>query len=222
MQIAFFAVTKMTKDEQGDHYFAKKTCHLLFKGKGHNLPSFMIGRQLCVTLCFFIIARVTTLNVETGNGDNIFGVCDAIQNFFNTGLMGAFVTTILGSVAWQLVASAFPIAILANPLTYILLWFCLLLEWSGICAGAWVVAGINKKVRGFKRDEEYVGTPEERAAQKHGDHDENLHVGAGHPRIPVQPAGSGEFDLHNVDDDEEDDEEAAKKTEEKPANEEKV
>ena len=66
----------------------------------------MIGRQLCVTLCFFIIARVTTLDVETGNGDNIFGVCDAIQNFFNTGLMGAFVTTILGSVAWQLVCGS--------------------------------------------------------------------------------------------------------------------
>ena len=215
MQIAFFAVTKMTKDEQGDHYFAKKTCHLLFKGKGRNLPSFMIGRQLCVTLCFFIIARVTTLNVETGTGENIFGVSDPIQNFFNTGLMGAFVTTILGSIAWQLVASAFPIAILSNPLTYILLWFCLLLEWTGIVAGAWVVAAINKKVRGFKRDEEYVGTPEERAAKKHEDHDENLHVGTGHPRIPVQPAGSGEFDLHNVDDDEEED--AAKKAEEKAA-----
>lgn len=74
MQIAFFAVTKMTKEEKGDHRCAKKTCDLLFKGKGRNLPSFMIGRQLCVTLCFFVIARVTTLDVETGTGENIFGV----------------------------------------------------------------------------------------------------------------------------------------------------
>jgi len=214
MQIAFFAVTKMTKDERGDHYFAKKTCHLLFKGKGRNLPSFMIGRQLCVTLCFFIIARVTTLNVETGTGENIFGVSDAIQNLFNTGLLGAFVTTILGSIAWQLVASAFPIAILANPLTYVLLVFCLVLEWTGIVAGAWVVAMINKKIRGFQRDEVYIGTPEERAAKGDADKDDKLLVGAGHPRIPVQPAGSGEFDLENVDDDDSDGEDETNKNEE--------
>ena len=85
MQIAFFAVAKIPKAERGDHKFAKMTCDLLFKGKGHNLPGFMIGRQLCVVSCFFIIARVTTLDVEVGD-ENIFGVSDGLQRFFNTGL----------------------------------------------------------------------------------------------------------------------------------------
>jgi hypothetical protein len=33
------------------------TCDLFFKGKGRNLPVFMIGRQLCVVLCMFVVAR---------------------------------------------------------------------------------------------------------------------------------------------------------------------
>ena len=199
MQIAFFAVTKMTKDQQGDSKCAKMTCDLLFKGKGRNLPGFMIGRQLCVTLCFFIIARVTTLDVSIGVDQNIFGVSDGIQEFFNTGLLGALITTILGSIAWQLVASAFPIGFLSIPLTYALLVFCLALEATGIVSGAWVVAKINRKLRGIKRDEEYIGTPEERAAKEKGDKDEELAVGAGHPRIPIKQAGSQEYDLKNVD-----------------------
>jgi len=199
MQIAFFAVTKMTKEEQGEHKCAKMTCDLLFKGKGRNLPSFMIGRQLCVTLCFFVIARVTTLNVQIGVDANIFGVSDGVQAFFNTGLLAALLLTIIGSIAWQLVASAFPVTFLSIPLTYILLVFCLFLERTGIVAAAWLVAKMTKKVRGFKRDEVYIGTPEERAAKQHKD--APMTVGAGHPRIPVQPAGSGEFELHNVDPD---------------------
>merc|ERR1719453_2673133 len=82
MQIAFFAVTKMTKEEQGDARCAKMTCDLLFQGKGHNLPGFMIGRQICVVGCMFIVARVCTLNVEVGTGENVLGVPDGLQMFF--------------------------------------------------------------------------------------------------------------------------------------------
>ena len=155
MQIAFFAVTKMTKDQQGDSKCAKMTCDLLFKGKGRNLPGFMIGRQLCVTLCFFIIARVTTLDVSIGVDQNIFDVSDGIQEFFNTGLLGALITTILGSIAWQLVASAFPIGFLSIPLTYALLVFCLALEATGIVSGAWVVAKISSTI--LARETRIVG-----------------------------------------------------------------
>jgi len=199
MQIAFFAVTKLPKAEQGKRKFAKLTCKTLFKGNGHNLPGFMIGRQICVTLCFFVIARVTTLNVETGTGNNIFGVSDGLQNFFNTGLLGAIVTTIVGSISWQLVASAFPIAFLSNPLVYIFLRICLLLEATGICSGAWVLAWVQKKISHFQRDEVYIGTPEERAAKGEKDHDEYMHVEPGHPRIPAYPCG-GSHIPRNVED----------------------
>jgi len=179
MQIAFFAVAKIRESERGDNIWAKKTCELLFKGDGHNLPGFMIGRQLCVVSCFFIIARVTSLNIKEGE-PNVFGVTNAAQEFFNLGFLGALITTILGSISWQLVASAFPIAMLSNPVTYLLLRICLFLEGTGIASGSWVLAGIHKKIAGFQRDEVYIGTAEERSKQDNKDDSQRL-GGAGHP-----------------------------------------
>lgn len=188
MQIAFFAVSKLTRDEQAQHPIAMKTCDLLFKGEGRNLPGFMIGRQICVTMCFFFIARVTTVDVDRGE-ETIFGVSDGVQTFFNTGLLGAIITTVVASISWQLVASAFPVAFLSNPLVYVLLRFCLLLEATGICSASWVLAWIHKRLAGFKKDEEYIGTPEDRAAENHEDDDHALDVKSGHlfPGVPTLP-----------------------------------
>jgi len=177
MQIAFFAVAKLTKEERGSSFFAMKTCDLLYSGEGNNLPGFMVGRQLCVVSCMFFVARVTSVSV--GEGENIFGVPEGLQKLFNTGLLGALMLTILGSISWQLVASAFPIAFLSNPITYILLRICLGLEATGICQGAWVLAAIHRKIAGFQRDEVYIGTAEERAKQAMEDGD--APIGAGHP-----------------------------------------
>jgi len=187
MQIAFFAVAKLTPEERGSSKFAKMTCGLLFHGKGNNLPGFMVGRQLCVVSCMFFVARVTSVSIPEGGG-NIFGVSDGAQNLFNTGLLGATIVTIVGSITWQLLASAFPIAFLSNPITYFLLRLCLLLEATGICQGAWVLAAIHKKIAGFQRDEVYIGTAEERAAKKLEDDNDQLHLGPGHPlKLPGFP-----------------------------------
>merc|ERR1719354_1131793 len=177
MQIAFFAVAKLPAAERGSSVFALKTSHLLYSGEGNNLPGFMIGRQLCVVSCMFFIARVTTVSIDEGES-NIFDVSDSVQEFFNLGFLGALITTIVASIAWQLVASAFPIAFLSNPITYVLLRICLFLEATGICMGAWVLAAIHKKIAGFQRDEVYIGTAEERAKNDMGDGD--MAVGAGH------------------------------------------
>merc|ERR1719445_1610737 len=163
MQIAFFAVARMTEEERSRSAWAKKTCELLFRGEGRNLPGFMVGRQMTVTLCFFIIARVTTINIVIGTKDNIFGVPDPVQEFFNMGFLGAIVTTILASISWQLVAGAFPLQFLSNPLVYILLNAALLLEFSGICHASWFFGIIHKSIAGFQLDEVYVGTAEQRA-----------------------------------------------------------
>jgi hypothetical protein len=84
--------------------------------------------------------------------------------------LGALITTIFASIAWHLVASAFPLAFLGTPITYVLLRVCLGLEATGLASGAWVLASIHKKFAGFQKDEVYIGTAEERAAQGHGDH----------------------------------------------------
>jgi silicon transporter len=190
MQIAFYAVAKLSKDEQDKHPVAMMTCDLLFQNEGQrNLPGFMIGRQICVTMCFFFIARVTTIDVNIDEDDNIFGVSDAAQRFFNTGLLGALITTIVASLSWQLVASTFPVAFLSNYMVYMLLRFCLLLEATGICSASWVLAWIQKKVFRFQKDEAYIGTPEERAAKNQEDNEEALDVNPGHlfPGVPVMP-----------------------------------
>jgi len=165
MQIAFFYVAKLTADERGENSWALKTCDILYnKRNGLNLPGFMIGRQLCVVTCFFVVARVTTQNVE-GDDTNVMGLPDGIQSFLNLGFQGALITTILGSITWQLVAGAFPVAFLSNPVTYILLVICLILEGTGVCNGAWVLASIFKKIFGYQKDEVYIGTAEERKAR---------------------------------------------------------
>ena len=179
MQIAFFAVAKLPVSERGDSIWAKKTTELLFRGEGNNLPGFMIGRQLCVVSCMFFVARVTSVDIGPGE-ENIFGVPDALQEIFNTGLLGALITTICASISWQLVASAFPYAFLSNPITYILLRLCLVLESTGLCGAAWVIAAIHKNIAGFQRDEVYIGTGEERAKGEMGDDTAHVPVGPGH------------------------------------------
>jgi len=202
MQIAFFAIANMTEEERAKSVWAKKTCNVLFEGDGRNLAGFMIGRQMCVTLCFFIIARVTTVKLNPGDA-NIFGVSDGTQAFFETGLLGALITTIVASIAWQLVASAFPMAFLSTPVTYGLLRFCLALEWTGLCQGSWVVARAHRKIVKFQRDAVYIGTAEERAAKNMGDDYTHLQVGAGHMvKLPayIENAPKSLIELMQTDD----------------------
>merc|ERR1712071_265290 len=179
-QIAFFAVAKLPATERGTSFLGRKTCDLLFKGNGENLPGFMIGRQLTVVFSFFLVASITGLNITPGEGNNIFGMGDGAQAFLNYGFHGAVITTILASITWQLAASAFPIAFLNNPVTYVLLCVALFLEFTGLCSGAWVLARIQKQATGFQYDEVYIGTPEERLANNHADKDMTIQQDVGH------------------------------------------
>jgi len=155
MQIALFAVVNLPENKLAQYKMAKATCRLVFSD--NNLQAFLIGRQIFVTLCTFVIARLTTLDVQVGEGENIFGVPDSVQTFFNTGLLGAIITTVVGSLAWRIIAASFPVTFLSNPLVYLILRLCLILEASGICSAAWLLALINKQMVGFQPDEEYTG-----------------------------------------------------------------
>lgn len=164
MQIALFAVVNLPDEELQHHKLAAKTCALTFKD--NNLQAFLIGRQICVTICMFIVARITSVSVDTGAEDssNIFGVSNGMQAFMNTGLLGAVITTIVGSLAWRIIASSFPVAFLSNPLIYLIVRLCLALEASGVCSATWLLALIHKQVVGYHVDAVYIGTPEDRAA----------------------------------------------------------
>jgi hypothetical protein len=169
MQTALFTVINMPAEELKKHPMAAKVCELTFSGS--NLQAFLIGRQIYVTCCMFIVARITTCEVDADAGeDTNFGVSSGIQEFFNTGLLGAVITTIVSSLAWCIIASSFPIAYLSKPLIYAIIRLYLVLEASGVCSAAWLLALVHKQVAGYQLDEVYVGTPEERAAaDKTGD-----------------------------------------------------
>ena len=182
-QISYFAVSKLRAAERGSNWFAKKTCESLFAGKdgqpGVNLPGYMIGRQLCVVSCMFFVAKVTSTDVAPGE-PTILGMSEGMQKFCNTGLLGALITTIVGSIAWRLAGSAFPIFFLSTPPAWIMYRVCLLLEASGMLNGAWVLGWIHKKVCRFQIDEVYIGTAEERAAKNMADNEDDLQIGPGH------------------------------------------
>jgi hypothetical protein len=142
IQTALFAVLNLPEEELAQHPIAHKSCQLTFSSQ--NLQAFLIGRQICVTMCMFVVARITTLDIEVGINENIFVDSDGVQNFFNTGLLGAIITTIVASLAWRIIASSFPVAFLSNPLIYVIIRLCLLLEDYGLCSAAWVLARYHK------------------------------------------------------------------------------
>lgn len=163
VQIAVFAVAKLRRDGQATPRDTPSavtaTCELLFGGdNGRNLPAFMIGRQIMVTSCFFLVAKITTIDIDLDSGvGTIFGVSQGVQQFFNTGLLGAVITTV-NSITWELVASAFPIMFLRNPLVYMLIRVALFLEYIGICSAAWVFGYAQRDLAGYYRDEVYIGS----------------------------------------------------------------
>lgn len=163
MQIALFAVVNLPEDDFKQHTMAHKVYQLAFSDQ--NLQAFLIGRQIFVTLCMFIVARVTTLDYQ--DDDNLWGVPNGVQSFFNTGLLGALISTLVGSLAWRIIASSFPIEFLSNPLIYAILRLCLVLEASGICSAAWILALVQRKVSMFQPDEKYIGDAEERGSEYH-------------------------------------------------------
>jgi len=158
MQIAAFALVNLPDWELEQYPIVKKNCELMFSGQ--NLQSFLIGRQIFVATLMFIVAKIATINIGEGE-ENIFGVSNGFQAFFDTGLLGAVVLTIIGSLAWRVVAFSFPIAFMSNPLIYVIINICLFLELIGICSIAWVLASIHKFIAGYTPDDVYLDVEED-------------------------------------------------------------
>eukprot|EP00586_Coscinodiscus_wailesii_P023381 CAMPEP_0172520188 /NCGR_PEP_ID=MMETSP1066-20121228/291853_1 /TAXON_ID=671091 /ORGANISM="Coscinodiscus wailesii, Strain CCMP2513" /LENGTH=804 /DNA_ID=CAMNT_0013302907 /DNA_START=405 /DNA_END=2819 /DNA_ORIENTATION=- len=171
MQIALFAVVKTPEEDLVQHSRAYESCQLAFAGS--NLQSLLIGRQICVTICMFIIARITTLDIGE-NDENIFGVSDGMQVVFDTGLLGAVITTIVASLCWRIVASSFPVSFLSNPLIYAMIRLCLWFEGSGLCSAAWVIARYQKVYIGLQPDEIYLNDAERHSAAPHTSRDKDI------------------------------------------------
>ena len=162
LQIAFFAVAHLPAHEIERHASAKYNCDLIFKESSANLQAFLVGRQIFQTVVMFVIARIITVELKDDNQENLFGVGDGLQAFFDTGVLGALLSTIVASLSWRVLASSFPMVFLANPLSTMIIRFCLLIEWTGICYSSWFFAWIHQKLARFQEDTVYIGTAAER------------------------------------------------------------
>ena len=95
-------------------------------------------------------------NSHSTTMSTVLGVPAAIQDFFNTGLPGALITTIVASLMWRIVAASYPIAFMGNPVVRLTIRLCLILEASGLFSSAWLLADGIKWMLGFQPDEMYL------------------------------------------------------------------
>jgi len=154
MQIAAFALLNMPKQELEQYGVANAMCELIFRSD-ERLQAFLIGRQIFVACLMFIVARIASVDVSSEE-QNLLGVSDGMQEFINTGLLGAIVLTILGSLVWRVVASTFPLAFMSNPVIYIILQICFFLEATGICSSTWLLAKLHQWMTKMLPDSTYL------------------------------------------------------------------
>jgi hypothetical protein len=156
LQIALFAVKHLPVDVIQANPRAAYNCDMILNTKDGKLQSFLVGRQIAQTVIMFLIARIITVEMKEG-ADNLFGVSDGIQAFFNSGVLNALVSTIFASLSWRVTANAFPMAFLSNPISIWIIRLCLVVEGTGICDAAWIFAKIHLMIVRYRTDEEFVG-----------------------------------------------------------------
>lgn len=153
LQIAFFAVKHIPADRVQASPYATRILHLIFQqGK---LEAFLVGRQIAQTVIMFLIARIITVDMKPGQ-ENLFGVSDGVQAFFNSGVLNALVSTIFASLSWRVTANAFPMLFLSNPIAIWIIRLCLVVEGTGICDAAWTFAKIHQWVVRYRPDTMFV------------------------------------------------------------------
>ncbi|KAL7551331.1 hypothetical protein ACHAWF_014523 [Thalassiosira exigua] len=156
VQIAAFALLNLSQEELIKSPIAHSNCDLMFGEDGANLKKFLVGRQILVASLMFIVARIATIQLDEGD-ENIFGVNDLTQSFLNTGLLGAVILTIFGSLAWRVAASSQPLAYMSNPVISMIVKICFGLEATGICSASWLIALAMRAILRLKPDHEYLG-----------------------------------------------------------------
>lgn len=166
LQIALFAVKHLPADTIEANHRAKRTCEYMFRkvhaedgtvaAESGKLRSFLIGRQIAQTVIMFMIARIINVNMKVP-GETLFGVSEGVQKFFfDSGLLNALLAAIFASLSWRVTANFFPLVYLGSPISIWIIRLCLLVEGTGICESAWVLARIPAMFVHFKSDDYYI------------------------------------------------------------------
>jgi hypothetical protein len=110
------------------------------------------------SLSQFIIARISVIDStheDFSDGYTTFSVPSGLQRFINTGIIGAYVTTILGSLIFRVIASKYPLPFLSSPFVSPLIHLCLLLEATGVMHCAHLIAKGLCKFLKLQSDQTY-------------------------------------------------------------------
>jgi hypothetical protein len=165
--IAFFAVKHIDKAKFEANPTARRNCEFFFSGSqgmkdnNHELnnkkfQAFLAGRQTTQTVIMFMIARIININMKE-EGETLFGVPSLVQAIlFKSGLLNALVSTILASLMWRVTANYFPMFYLGSPISIWIMRFGLLVDGTGLCDSAWILAKIPAVIVGYKPDEYYI------------------------------------------------------------------
>jgi len=182
LQIALFAVKHLDQAKIEANPTARRNCHFIFKSGGYNeendtnnVRAFLVGRQIAQTVIMFMIARIISVDMKV-EGETLFGVSPKVQAvLFDSGLLNALVSTIFASLSWRVTANFFPMLYLGSPLSIWIIRLCLLVEGTGICDAAWLLAKIPAAIVGYKTDDYYLEQAAASSATGQGD----LEVGGG-------------------------------------------
>lgn len=173
LQIALLAAIRMDLEAvRVSHPITYTNCAYVLRAS--DLEAFLVGRQILVTLCMvrelnllfiltvlqFVVARIAAIDANhedfKEHGETTFGVSRGVQMFITTGLLGALITTIIGSLVFRVLASCAPLLFLSTPIITFFIRMCLALEYTGTMQFSWVTAQAIKFLFRLRDDNTYL------------------------------------------------------------------
>lgn len=112
-----------------------------YQNSGRNFQCFLIGRQVIVVFCIFVLGRCTTF-------ESFF---EPIPKWFDewvmfSGVLGVLVVVQIGQLTPQILSSNVPVSYLNMPLMNWIYYFCVWIEKTGICYTVWLMSSCLQKL----------------------------------------------------------------------------
>lgn len=154
MQVSALALAKTSiADLKEKKPKAYATCEVFFKG--HNMSSFMVGRQFMVAMMMILLGRVT--GYAGGDGklvkDTDWDMGDGFNEWgLQSGFLGALFVCNVAQLMTQVTASLFPSSFINNSFIIWILRFMLLIEASGVVNACWPLSWAMSSLGGLQPD----------------------------------------------------------------------
>jgi hypothetical protein len=153
MQVAALALAQSNVSHLSDTK-PKAYAFLELVFRGHNMASFMVGRQFMVALTMILLGRVTGYSGSDGviKGDD-WGMDKGFNEWgLQSGFLGALFVCNVAQLMTQVTASLFPAAFINNSFLIWILRIMLGIEASGVVNACWPLSWGMSRLFGLKPD----------------------------------------------------------------------